>query len=217
MQASLLKNIPVFEGLQESDVRGLAERAVIRNAPKNAIVVNEGDLTDSLYVILSGKVKIYLSDESGKELILDIKGPGHYFGEMVLDEGPRSASVMTMEPSQFALISRADFKQFLLKHPNIALHVITNLIRLARGLNENVKNLAMLDVYGRVARMLLDLAVEQNGHMIIPERLTQREMANRVGASREMINRILRDLTTGGYIKVEAGRITIQKTPPARW
>jgi CRP/FNR family cyclic AMP-dependent transcriptional regulator len=212
-----LKNIPVFEGLQEDDVRALADKAVVRNAPKNTIVVNQGDLTDTLYVILAGKVKVYLGDESGKELILDIKGPGQYFGEMVLDEGPRSASVMTMEPSQFAAISRNDFKNFLLKHPKIALHVITNLIRTARGLNENVKSLTMLDVYGRVARMLLDLAVEHNGHMVILEKLTQKDMANRVGASREMINRILRDLTTGGYIKVEAGRITIQKTPPPRW
>ena len=83
-----LKNIAVFEGLREEDVRALTDKAVIRNAPKNAIVVNEGDLTDSLYVILSGKVKVYLGDESGKELILDIKGPGQYFGEMVLDAGP---------------------------------------------------------------------------------------------------------------------------------
>src|SRR6185295_10763126 len=211
-----LKNIAAFEGLSEEDMHSLTDKAVIRNAPKNAIVVNEGDLTDSLYLILSGKVKIYLGDESGKELILDIKGPGQYFGEMVLDEGPRSASVMTLEPSQFAVISGADFKNCLLKHPEIALHVITNLIRLARGLNENVKSLAMLDVYGRVARMLLELAVEKEGHLIIPEKITQKEMANRVGASREMINRILRDLTTGGYIKVESGRITIQKTPPAR-
>jgi len=216
MQANL-STIPVFEGLQEDDVRMLASKASTRSAPKNAIVVNEGDLSDSLYVILSGKVKVYLGDESGKELILDIKGPGQYFGEMVLDAGPRSASVMTMEPSQFAVISGADFKNVLLEHPKIALHVITNLIRLARGLNENVKSLAMLDVYGRVARMLLELAVKQDGHMVIPEKLTQKEMANRVGASREMINRILRDLTTGGYIKIEAGRITIQRTPPARW
>jgi len=216
MQASL-KSIPVFDGLQEGDISELSDRAVIRNVPKNAIVVNEGDRTDSLYVILSGKVKVYLGDASGKELILDIKGPGHYFGEMVLDEGPRSASVMTMEPSQFAVISGTDFKNFLLKHPKIALHVITNLIRLARGLNENVKSLAMLDVYGRVARMLLDLAVKKDGHLIIPEKLTQKEMANRVGASREMINRILRDLTIGGYIKIESGRITIHKTPPPRW
>ena len=216
MQAHL-KSIPVLEGLQEGDMSELLEKAVVRNVPKNAIVVNEGDRTDSLYVILAGKVKVYLGDASGKELILDIKGPGSYFGEMVLDEGPRSASVMTMEPSQFAVISGVDFKSFLLKHPKIALHVITNLIRLARGLNENVKSLAMLDVYGRVARMLLDLAVKQDGHLVIPEKLTQKEMANRVGASREMINRILRDLTIGGYIKIESGRITIHKTPPARW
>ena len=212
-----LRTIPVFEGLQEEDVRALADKAVVRNFPKNTIVVNQGDLTDSLYVILAGKVKVYLGDESGKELILDIKGPGQYFGEMVLDEGPRSASVITMEPSQFAVISRADSRNFLLKHPKIALHVITNLIRTARGLNENVKSLAMLDVYGRVARMLLELAVEEDGHLVIPGKLTQKDMANRVGASREMINRILRDLSTGGYIKVESGRITIQKAPPPRW
>lgn len=212
-----LKSIPLFEGVAEAELRALAERTVTRSYPKQAILVTEGDESDSLYLILAGRVKVYLSDESGKELILAIKGPGQYFGEMVLDAGPRSASVMTMEPSQFAVISGADFKNCLLKHPEIALHVITNLIRLARGLNENVKSLAMLDVYGRVARMLLDLAVEQDGHMVIPEKLTQKEMANRVGASREMINRILRDLTTGGYIKVESGHITIQKTPPARW
>ena len=217
IQASLLRNIPVFEGLQEADLQVLADKATIRSVPKNAIVVNEGDRTDSLYVILSGKVKVYLGDENGRELILGILGAGRYFGEMVLDDGPRSASVMTTEPSQFALISRSDFRSFLLKHPETSLLVITNLIRLARGLNENVRNLAMLDVYGRVARMLLDLAVDQDGHMVIPEKLTQREMANRVGASREMINRILRDLTAGGYIKVDNGRITIQKTPPARW
>lgn len=212
-----LRNIPVFEGLQEEDVRALADKAVLRKVPKNAIVITQGDLTDSLYVILAGKVKVYLGDESGKELILDIKGPGQYFGEMVLDDGPRSASVMAMEPSQFAAISRTDFRNFLLKHPKIALHVITNLIHTTRGLNENVKSLAMLDVYGRVARLLLELAVEQDGHLVIPGKLTQKDMANRVGASREMINRILRDLSTGGYIKVDSGRITIQKAPPPRW
>src|SRR6185369_12080208 len=116
MQANL-KKVAVFDGLREDDVRALTDKAVIRNAPKNAIVVNEGDLSDSLYLILSGKVKVYLGDESGKELILDIKGPGQYFGEMVLDEKARSATVMTLEPSQFATLSRAEFVAVLLKHP----------------------------------------------------------------------------------------------------
>lgn len=212
-----LNTIPLFSGLQDTDLRALDNKALVRTFRKHTIIINEGDLTDSLYLILSGRVKVYLSDKSGKELILDIKGPGEYFGEMVLDEGPRSASVMTLEPSQFAIIARNDFKDFLLKHPVVALHIIQNLIKLARGLNESVRSLAMLDTYGRVARMLLELATEQEGKLVIPTKLTQQEMASRVGASREMINRILRDLTVGGYIKVEEGFITINKPPPSRW
>jgi CRP/FNR family cyclic AMP-dependent transcriptional regulator len=212
-----LKKIPLFAGLQDEDLRDLANKAVTRTFPKNMILISEGDLTDSLYVILSGKVKVYLGDESGKELLLDVKGPGEYFGEMMLEEGSRSASVMTAETSQLAAIARNDFKDFLREHPDIALHVIKNLIRMVRGLNENVKSLAMLDVYGRVSRLLLDLAIEQDGNLVILEKLTQKDMASRVGASREMINRILRDLTTGGYIKLEGGKITIKKTPPNRW
>jgi CRP/FNR family cyclic AMP-dependent transcriptional regulator len=213
-----LKRIPLFEGVPDPDLRALADRAVTRNYPKQAIIVNEGDdESDSLYLILGGRVKIYLADEHGKELILGIKGPGQYFGEMVLDEQPRSASVMTLEPAQFAILSRADFRAFLLSHADVALQLIQNLIRLARGLNRSVRNLAMLDVYGRVARILLELAVERDGKLVIPERLTQKDIAARVGASREMINRILRDLTTGGYVSVEDGRITINKAPPERW
>jgi CRP/FNR family transcriptional regulator, cyclic AMP receptor protein len=216
--AADLKSIPLFQGVQENDLRTLAERAVTRSYAKQAIIVNEGDESDSLYMIMSGRVKIYLSDETGKELILAIKGPGQYFGEMVLDEQPRSASVMTLEPAQFAILSRADFRAFLLTHAEVALQLIQNLIRVARGLNQNVRSLAMLDVYGRVARILLELAVQQqDGKLVIPERLTQKDIAARVGASREMINRILRDLTTGGYVSVEDGRITINKAPPARW
>ena len=211
-----LKKIPLFEGLGEDELRALAERTAQRSFPKNAIVLNEGDLSDSLYLILTGKVKVYLGDESGKELILDIKGPGQYFGEMVLDDKARSATVMTLEASQFATLSRGEFTAVLLKHPKIALQVIKNLIRIARGLNENVRSLALLDVYGRVARVLMELAVEQDGKLMLPEKMTQKDIANRVGASREMINRILRDLSQGGYVSIDAGRITINKTPPPR-
>ena len=136
---------------------------------------------------------------------------------MVLDGDARSASVMTLEPAQFAILSRADFRAFLLGHAAVALQLVENLIRVARGLNRSVRNLAMLDVYGRVARILLELAVERDGKLVIPERMTQKDIAARVGASREMINRILRDLTMGGYVSVHAGRITINKAPPTRW
>ena len=211
-----LKNIPLFAGLPDSDLQAIARKAVIKSYEKNAIVVTEGEFTKSLYVILSGRIKVYLDDENGKELVLDSKGPGEYFGEMVLDEGPRSASVVTTEPSTFAVIATAVFKGLLVKHSEIALIVIKNLIRMARGLDENVRSLAMLDVYGRVSRMLLDLAVEQRGMLVIPEKLTQQEMANRVGTSREVINRILRDLTAGGYIRIEDKTIIINKPLPPR-
>ena len=209
-----LINIPLFAGLPESDLQAIAKKAVIKAYDKGAMVVTEGELTQSLYVIISGRVKVYLDDENGKELVLDTKGPGEYFGEMVLDEGPRSASVSTVEPCQFAVISITDFKNLLLTHPEIALIVIKNLIHMARGLDQSVRSLAMLDVYGRVSRMLLDLAVEQKGMLVIPEKLTQQEMATRVGTSREVINRILRDLTAGGYIRVENKRIIINKPLP---
>ena len=204
-----LKNIPLFRDLQKDDLDAIAQVAVVKSFPKNGVVITEGEFTRSLYVILSGKVKVYLDDKNGKELVLDVKGPGEYFGEMVLDEGPRSASVVTTEPCRLAVISTTEFKNLLLKHPQLALHVLENLIHMVRGLNEHVRSLALLDVYGRVARMLLDLAVEQGGNHVIPEKLTQQEMASRVGASREMINRILRDLATGGYIRVEGKRIII--------
>jgi CRP/FNR family transcriptional regulator, cyclic AMP receptor protein len=212
-----LKGIPLFQGVSDADLSALADRTAVRSYPKQAIIVNEGDESDSLYLVMSGRVKIYLADEHGKELILAIKGPGQYFGEMVLDGDARSASVMTLEPSQFAILARGDFRTFLLGHAEVALQLIQNLIRVARGLNRSVRNLAMLDVYGRVARILLELAVERDGKLVIPERLTQKDIAARVGASREMINRILRDLTTGGYVSVQDGRITINKAPPQRW
>ena len=212
-----LKNFALFEGVPDADLRPLAERAVTRTFPKQAIIINEGDIGDSLFMVVAGRAKVYLSDEHGKELILSIKGPGNYFGELALDENLRSASVMTLEPSQFAVLPRAEFKTFVLLHAEVAMRLFQNLARVARGMNDNVRSLAMMDVYGRVARMLLELAVEKDGKMIIPERLTQKDIASRVGASREMINRILRDLTVGGYVSVDSGHITINKQPPARW
>ena len=164
---SELKAIPLFASLQDGELNALASGLVVRTLSKHTIVINEGDVTDSLYVILSGRVKVYLGDASGKELVLDIIGPGKYFGEMALDGGPRSASVMTLERCRFAVISRSDFEGILVKHPKVALRVVQNLIRRTRGLNENVKSLATLDVYGRVARLLLDLATEKDGKTVI--------------------------------------------------
>jgi len=204
------------ELLDVIDLRDFAKHAVTREFPKNAVVVREGDRTDSLYIIVSGRVKIYVSDE-GKEIVLGESGPGEYFGEMVLDEGPRSASVMTLVPTQFLVVAKADFREFVTKSPEFALHLILKLIKRVRALTNDVKTLGLMDVYGRVARLLLDLAVERDGVLVIQDRPKPQEIAARVGASREMVNKILGDLTEGGYIEVKGERITIAKALPRTW
>lgn len=203
--------------LSEAEVQAMARRAVVRAFPKNTVVVTEGDRTDTLHIIVSGRVKIYVSDEKGKEIVLNHAGPGEYFGELVLDEGPRAASVMTLEPCRFLVVPKQDLREFVAHSPDFALHLIRKLIRRVRVLTGDVKSLALLDVYGRVARMLLELAVERDGALVIEERPTQQEMANRVGASREMISKILGDLASGGYIAVERDRIRIARALPRAW
>jgi CRP/FNR family cyclic AMP-dependent transcriptional regulator len=204
------------EILDVIDLRDFARHAMTRSFPKNAVVVREGDRTDSLYIIVSGRVKIYVSDE-GKEIALGESGPGEYFGEMVLDEGPRSASVMTLAPTEFLVVPKEDFREFVAKSPEFALHLILKLIKRVRALTNDVKTLGLMDVYGRVARLLLDLAVERDGVLVIQNRPEQPEIANRVGASREMVNKILGDLAEGGYIEVKDDRITIARALPRTW
>jgi CRP/FNR family transcriptional regulator, cyclic AMP receptor protein len=204
-------------GLSPEELDALAQGATLRTFPKNAVVVNEGDRTDSLYIILSGRVKVFLADEEGNEVTLGTQGAGEYFGEMVLDEGPRSASIMTLEPCRFAVVSKEAFTSFLQAHPDFSVRLIRKLIHRARALTNNVRSLALLDVYGRVARLLLELAVEQDGRRVIPEKLTQQDIASRVGASREMISLILKDLSGGGYITVSGKLITVNREPPKHW
>ena len=203
--------------LNEAELRTLCQRAIVRTFAKNTVVVSEGDKTDSLYIVVSGRVKIYVSDDQGKEIVLNQAGAGEYFGEMVLDAGPRSASVMTLETTRFLVVPREDFAAFLAESPEFALHLIRKLIRRVRALTHDIKSLALMDVYGRVARMLLELAVERDGALLIEDRPTQQDMANRVGASREMVSRILRELAAGGYIEVARDRITVARTLPRAW
>jgi CRP/FNR family cyclic AMP-dependent transcriptional regulator len=208
---------PPFLGLTEEDIAALSRRAVTRAFPKNTIILNEGDQTDSLYIIMSGRVKVFLANEEGKEIVLDTQGPGEYFGEMVLDEGPRSASVMTLEPCRFRLIPKDDVKALLQSHPEFAMHLVRKLIWRGRVLTEHVKSLALKNVYERFSKLLNELSVPEDGKRVLQDKLSQQEMANRIGASREMINRIIKDLTTGGYISVEGPRIVIHKPLPANW
>lgn len=203
--------------LSEADLAEVGSHGVARSYPKNTVIVSEGDLTDSLYIILEGRVKVFVSDEEGHDMVLSTQGPGEYFGEMVLDQGPRSASIMTLEPSRFLVVPKDDFRSFVMRNPAFALSLIDKLIHRARSLTESVKSLALMDVYGRVARLLLELAEDTDGQLAISQRLTQQEIASRVGASREMVSRILKDLSTGGYLTQSRTGIVLHRKPPDRW
>ncbi len=208
--------LPGSPGIRDDELDSLSRHAKLQSFPRNKIIINEGDRTDSVYIIHSGRVKVFLYGRNGKEIDLTELGPGEYFGEMVLDDGPRSASVMTVEPSQFFIIPQSAFRSFITRHPEFAMRLVKTLIFRTRGLLNNVRNLASLDVYGRVARLLLDLAVEVDGKRVIEGKLTKQDIANRVGASREMISRVFKDLTSGGYIEQEKDRIVIAKNLPGQ-
>jgi CRP/FNR family cyclic AMP-dependent transcriptional regulator len=203
--------------LPESHLKVLSEQGVVRTFPKNAVIINVGDRADTMYIILSGRVKVYLSDEAGKEILLRTMAPGEYFGELVLDDGARSASVMTLEQCKFSIVTIDQFRDFLANNPQAAFDLIKSYAGRIRELTRQIGDLALLDVYGRVARLLLDMATEENGKMMVPDKLTQQDIASRVGCSREMISRILKDLRTGGYVQMEGERMVIAKKPPRAW
>lgn len=213
----MLQNVPLFANLSPAERRTLARAAIVRAYPKNSVILNEGEHTDSIYVINSGKVKVLMRDEEGKEVILSILKEGDYFGELsLIDEQPRSASVVAMEPSEMTLLLKADFLQCVASNPGIAMTIMRGLAQRLREADVKIESLALMDVYGRVARTLLQLAEPENGRLVIKEKLSQREIANMIGASREMVSRILKDLAQEGYIVFEGKHIILnEKTPVA--
>ena len=210
--------LPAAPGVLADDVlRAIAAAGGVKRFPANAVIINEGDVADSLYILLSGRVKVYSANEAGKEVVINTHGAGEYVGEVTLDGGVRSASVMTLEPTTCSVVTGASLRSFIGSHPDFTLHLIRNLIWRLRQSTEAVKGLALLDVYGRIVQLLGRLARPEGDVRVVTERLTQQDIADRVGASREMVSRIFKDLVAGGYIETKGGRIRILKRPPAAW
>ncbi len=196
-------------------MRAVAEQGRITTFPKDGMIIREGERGDTMFVILSGRVKVFSSNRDGKEVILDTHGPGETIGEMALDHGLRSASVIALEPTTCSLITRDMMRRYVAANPDFALQLIAKLIHRTRIAVENVKRLALLDVYGRTVALLNILTPGQCGVGILTERMTQQEMAERVGASRDMVSRILHDLAEGGYVAIRSRRIEVLKRIPA--
>lgn len=214
----MLNQLYMFSELAPKETENLLQHSTTRTYPANTIMISEGDSSDSLYVMLEGEVKVYASDEQGKEVILNILGPGEYFGELaLLDNEPRSASVKSLKRTKVLVITKDDFKNSLDTNSEMVYNLINALIKQVRALTSNVKSLALLDVYGRVARTLLELSTEVDGKMVIEQKLTQQDIADMVGASREMVSRILNDLVKGGYITIKNKIFTINEKLPPGW
>lgn len=204
---------------QPSDaLRSLAERGSVRRYRKGTLIIQEGDHGDTLYIILSGRLRAYATNEQGREITFGIYGPGEYLGEMSLDGGERSASVIALEASACSVVTRATLLQFIAERPDFALELLAKVIRRARAATLSTKQLALNDVYGRLAALLNGLAVLQpDGTRRVAERLTHQDMANRLGCSREMVSRLMKDLQNGGFVAREGPSLSLPRSLPARW
>jgi len=204
--------------LDDALLREIAGKGGIKRYPAQSILINEGDSSDSIYILLSGRVKVYSTNAEGKEVVIATHGAGEYIGELSLDGGVRSASVMTLEPTTCSVVSGASLREFIAAHPDFASHLIRKLIRSVRQATESVKSLALEDVYARVVRLLTDLSDPRaDGQRRVRERLTQQGIADRIGASREMVSRIFKDLSAGGYIAQDNGHIVVVRKLPSAW
>ncbi len=183
--------------------------------PRNTVVVVEGEPAETLYLVVDGSLVVYVDDESGKLIELNRLGRGDYFGELMLGSAVRTASVRTLVPSRLCLVGRREFEAVLARRPDLAFHLIQNLVARVKALTDNVRGLALMDVYGRVARLLIESANDQEGRRVAE--LSQQAIADRVGASRSMINRILHDLEAGGYVRIGRSQIELKRALPKRW
>ena len=213
-----LKKIPLLSRLPDEALNALAAKAKSVKFPKQAIIMTEGDETSSLYIILSGKVRVFSSDEKSKEVTLLIQESGSYFGELaLLGDEPRSASVETLEKTVCGIISKNDFKYWLVSHPDVAMGLLSELSEKIRHLTEKVKQMALSNVYERTIKVLQDMAIKEGDIFVIDNKPTQQELANMVGSSREMINKVIKELTKGGYIVIKDKTLRIENKPPASW
>ncbi len=206
--------------LEESELDTLIGMGVQRSYRRGAVILNEGESGDSMYFLLKGRVRAYGSSAAGKEITYGTIEAGEYFGEMALDGGSRSASVEALESCICSVVSNAHVLAFMQDHSNFAIQLLHTLTERARSATAAARDMALLDVYARLSQTLSRLAVPDTAHAeqrIIQSPVTHAELAAIVGASREMVSKLMKDLERGGYIQVDNRRITLLKKLPARW
>lgn len=212
----ILKEVPLFSCFDEQELREMAEVAVEKTFQKDTIIIHEGDTSTSMYVVLSGKaVAIAMNEADGKQLVLNVFEKGDYFGEMsFLDAEPRCATVKTKEKTKFLVLSGEVFRKMLTSKPDIYSRLMKGLLQKVRKATKQVEELAFHDVYKRVVLLLKRLARSEDGKLVIREKMTMKEIGEMVGASREMISKIMKELSDGEYLSIHNHVILIHKSLP---
>jgi CRP/FNR family cyclic AMP-dependent transcriptional regulator len=207
--ADFLATIPLFSGLQRDELNKFAELTRERAYPKGSVILFQDDPGDSLFVLRQGRVKVVLIGEDGREVILGVLEPGAHFGELALiDDQPRSAHVIAMDDAQLLILRREDFRRRVEANPSVAWALLTELSRRLRRADQKIGGLVLLDVPGRIARLLLDLA-DESGGPTIEKALTHQTIAQMIGASRETVSRAMKEFQDQGLIRVERRRIAL--------
>lgn len=205
---------PLYSILGKEDISYIAGKGVINIYDKNIVLMREGEVSDYMFVILSGRVRVYANNKEGKEVVLNIQDVGEYFGEIALiDEAPRSATVETLQKSVLSKVTREVFEQCLKERPEIAGSFLSALTQRIRYLTDSVKNLALNDVHGRLIYILDKLAEDQDGERVVKIALTHRDISHMVGSSREMVSKLMKNLQDNGFIECNNRRITLKNLP----
>src|SRR5437764_6644789 len=194
----ICRNVPLCSTCHQHQLALLAVVVSRKSFPRGASIIAAGDITESLYVVISGRMKVMMSDDEGREVILAILGPNEFFGEMgLIDDHPRSASVVALEACEVLSLSKRDFKKCLAENFEMAMTVMRGLVKRLREADQKIGSLALMDVYGRVARLLLEMAETVNGQKVVTRKLAKQDIAKMIGASREMVSRVMKDLHVG--------------------
>lgn len=210
LNPNVLRNVPLFSSFSEQQLSALVPAVQHRRFPRGAYVIRAGEETDALYIILAGRAKVLIPDDDGNEVILSVIGPNEFFGEMgLLDDQPRSASVETLEPCEMLRITRSAFLACLKDNFDAAMQIIRNLVKRLRDADKKIESLALIDVYGRVARLLIEMAQPVDGQWIIEKAPPKQEIARMIGASREMVSRVVKDLHEKGVIRADKRKIYV--------
>lgn len=210
LNPQVLKTVPLFSSFSDQQIATLASWVQHRSYSRGAAILRAGEETDGLYVILSGRVKVLIPDEEGHEVILSLLGPQEYVGEMGLLDGlPSSATVEALEPCEVLRLPRTAFMSCLESNSEVAMLVLRDMVKRLRDADRKIESLALIDVYGRVARLIIDMAEQIDGQWVVPRAPAKQEIARMIGASREMVSRVVKDLQEKNLIRADKRRIIV--------